>query len=107
MLQYKCIINHIIPVFVTITPINPPDMKNVAGLIAAPDWKNAQRKINDWVASQPYYVDVTPRLTDWRGFLSSFLTTDGLHPDMQGKRIIGQTIGGYIREKFGGELGFR
>ena len=106
MLQYKCIINHIIPVFVTITPINPPEMKTVAGLIAAPSWKNAQRKINDWIASQPYYVDVTPRLTDWRGFLSSFLTTDGLHPDMQGKRIIGQTIGGYIREKFGGELGY-
>lgn len=107
VLQYKCIINHITPVFVTVAPINPVDMKKVAGLIAAAGWKAQQEKINDWVASQPYYVDVTPRLTDWRGWLSSSLTTDGLHPDMQGKRIIGQTIGGYLKEKFADDLGLR
>lgn len=104
MLQYKCMLNHITPVFVTVAPINPTDMRNVSGLIAAPNWKAQQEKINSWVVSQPYYVDITPRLTDWRGWLSASLTTDGLHPDMQGKRIIGQTIGGYLKEKFGTDL---
>ncbi len=96
----KCLTNKITPIFVTVTPINPRLMVNVAGLNPTTGWEYQQIQINNWVRQQPDYVDVTPRLTDWRGWLSASLTTDGLHPDMEGKKIIGQTIGDYIKNKF-------
>jgi lysophospholipase L1-like esterase len=96
----KCLLNKIIPVFVTVTPINPRLMVSVAGLNPTTGWEYQQMQINNWVRQQPTYVDVTPHLTDWRGWLSASLTTDGLHPDMEGKRIIGQTIGDYLKNKF-------
>lgn len=96
----KCLINKITPVFVTVTPINPRLMTTVAGLSPTTGWEYQQMQINNWVRQQPAYVDVTPRLTDWRGWLSESLTTDGLHPDMEGKKIIGQTIGDYLKNKF-------
>jgi lysophospholipase L1-like esterase len=96
----KCLVNKITPVFVTVTPINPRLMASVAGLNPTAGWEYQQLQINDWVRQQSAYVDVTPRLTDWRGWLSESLTTDGLHPDMEGKKIIGQTIGDYLKNTF-------
>jgi len=96
----KCSKYKIIPVFVTIAPINPWYMDHVAGIPPVDGWGWEQYKANKWIMQQPYYVDITPQLTDWRGWLSDSLTTDGLHPDMEGKRIIGQAIGRYIKNKF-------
>jgi lysophospholipase L1-like esterase len=51
--------------------------------------------------SQPYAVDVATPLTDESGELKESLTTDGLHPDAEAKKIIGEIIGKYLKEKFG------
>lgn len=104
-IQYMCILNRITPVFVTVAPINPAKMKTVSGLLADSGWKEQQKKINDWVASQLYYIDITPRLTDPQGCLFDRLTSDGLHPDMEGKMIIGETIGTYLKLRFSPDLG--
>ena len=45
-------------------------------------------------------MDVTPAMTDAEGQLKAELTTDGLHPDQEGKRIIGEAIGDYLLKTF-------
>ena len=67
---------------------------------AAWSWKTEQRAINEWIMAQPYAVDVAMPLTDESGELKESLTTDGLHPDAEAKKIIGEAIGKYLREKF-------
>lgn len=36
---------------------------------------------------QPYHVDVASGLMDEQGYLADNMTTDGLHPDFEGKNI--------------------
>lgn len=99
-IKYKCLFQRIVPVFVTVTPINPVAMRNVSGIVAAPGWMKEQKKVNDWIRSQTYHVDVTSTLTADNGTLRADLSVDGLHPDVEGKRVIGETIGAYLRENF-------
>ena len=97
----ECKYHNIIPVFVTATPINPGLMAKVDAIEnPAWDWKDQQLILNQWIMNQPYHVDVTPALTDIYGQLKEELTTDGLHPDHEGKRIIGEAIGNYLLTTF-------
>ena len=67
---------------------------------AAWNWKEQQQLLNQWIKNQPYHVDVTPALTDANGQLKAELTTDGLHPDHLGKKIIGEIISNYLLTTF-------
>ena len=102
ILRDKCNAYGIIPVFATVTPINPDRMARTGGLIEAPadGWLLQQQRLNDWLRAQPYAVDVTPGLTDGRGWLRADYTTDGLHPDQQGKKLIGEAISRYLLQRF-------
>ena len=86
----------------TATPISPNLMKNIQDIeSAAWNWKAEQIAVNAWIMTQPYAVDVATPLTDADGELKAELTTDGLHPDAEAKKIIGETIGKYLKETFG------
>lgn len=104
ILRNKCFFNRIIPVFVTVPPVNPAAMQEVSGIAVAPSWQKERQKINEWIKKQPYHVDITPELTAKNGLLKAQLAADGLHPDRDGKRIIGQAIGAYLTEEFGSLL---
>jgi lysophospholipase L1-like esterase len=102
LLAEKCRAHGITPVFATATPICPRLMAKVWDIEpAAWSWKTEQRAINEWIMAQPYAVDVATPLLDENGELKESLTTDGLHPDAEAKKIIGETIGKYLKEKFG------
>ena len=101
-LAEKCRIYGVTPIFATATPICPRLMEQVWDVEPASwGWKAEQRAINAWILEQPYAVDVATPLTDETGELSAALTTDGLHPDAEAKRVIGERIGKYLRETFG------
>ncbi len=101
-LAAKCGAYGITPIFATATPISPELMKYFSDIEpAAWNWKDEQRAINEWIMAQPYAVDVAAPLTDEDGELKDELTSDGLHPDAEAKRIIGEAIGKYLRETFG------
>lgn len=101
-LAEKCRDYDITPVFATATPICPRLMEKVWDVEPASwGWNAEQRAINAWIMEQPYAVDVATPLTDEDGELKSEMTTDGLHPDAEAKRIIGERIGAYLRERFG------
>lgn len=100
-LKEKCAAYGIIPVFVTPTPINPSLMIHRAGIEhPTPDWLVHQQYVCDWVKRQPYSVDVASSLADERGWLRSDYTTDGLHPDYQAKKEMGEKIGRYLSATF-------
>lgn len=99
-IRLKCIDNNIVPVFLTVTPINPPKMKSVIDLEVTDGWQEQRQKINEWVEKQAYHIDVATSLTDERGFLGDDLTTDGLHPDYQGKKSIGEAVGNFLKLNF-------
>ncbi|WP_304154268.1 GDSL-type esterase/lipase family protein [Megamonas hypermegale] len=99
-IKEKCRKNSIIPVFLTVTSVNPPKMKAVSSLDIADGWQAQREKINKWIKTQDYYVDVAADMTDERGFLADNLTTDGLHPDYEGKKHIGEAVGDYLRLNF-------
>ena len=93
ILAEKCKDNGIIPVFITPTPINP-DLIKKAKLIERPpsDWQTHYDYACEWIRKQEYFIDITADFEDEEGNLRADLTTDGLHPDMEGKKIIGQAV---------------
>lgn len=103
-IKFKCLINHITPVFVTVAPVNPVAMNEVSGIVAYPGWERELAKVNDWIKKQNYNVDITPELTDARGWLQPHLAADGLHPDVEGKKIIGEAIGKSLERNFKNSL---
>ena len=100
----KCRAHGIIPVYATATPINPHFIANWHYITApAADWKNEQVKLNQWIMQQQYAVDVASGMTDCYGLLMDEATTDGLHPDVLGKKMIGEAISNYLLKTFPGK----
>ena len=62
--------------------------------------EDEEHKINEWIEKQPYHVDVASGLMDEQGYLADNMTTDGLHPDFEGKKHIGELVGDYLRANF-------
>lgn len=100
----KCRAHGIIPVYATATPINPHFIANWSYITKpAPDWKAEQVKLNKWIMEQQYAVDVAQGMTDCYGLLMDEATTDGLHPDVLGKKQIGEAISDYLLKTFPGK----
>ncbi len=96
-LRDKCLTNEIMPVFCTLTSMNPEIIARRGIYLTDEDWREAREKINLWIMQTPYHVDTAAALTDDKGYLRTELTPDGLHPALRGKKIIGETIADYIR----------
>ena len=52
--------------------------------------------ICDWVRGQDFYIDVAEEFVDENGDLREDLAVDGLHPDAEGKEIIGRAVGDWL-----------
>ena len=100
-LRVKCRAHGITPIFLTATPIRPAMMTARMTIQTPPsDWWAHRDYINNWVMQQEYSLDVSSVLADMDGQLEAEYTTDGLHPDLMGKKYIGQTIDTYLRTHF-------
>ena len=96
-IKEKCQANGIIPIFITPTPVNPRILNKVQFVEPPPyDWRDHQKYICDWMRRQENYIDLTEKFTDSNGDLKENLTSDGLHPDAEGKQIIGEAVGKWI-----------
>lgn len=87
-----CLENNINPILLTTTPINPSLMKERVDSIAADGWSDQLLAVNKWILSYPNSIDVYSLLVDKEGWLRDDLTTDGLHPDAEGKKLIGGAV---------------
>ena len=96
-LEYKCEQNGIKPVFLTPTPLNPAQIQKVNFIEIPPaNWQENRLIICDWVRSRKYFIDVNEKLTDDKGNLIETLSIDGLHPDAEGKRLIGEAVAAWL-----------
>ena len=103
-LRDKCLTNDITPVFCTLTSMNP-DIMNRRGIpLTDSDWREVREQINFWIKTTPYFIDAAAGLTDEFGYLRAELTPDGLHPALRGKKIMGETIGDYLKKNFSGVI---
>ena len=97
LLKEKCERNGIKPVFMTPTPLNPAQIQKVNFVDLPPvDWQEHQKFICDWIRAQEFYIDVNEKLTDADGNLIESLSVDGLHPDAEGKKIIGEAVAAWL-----------
>lgn len=90
--------NHgITPVFITPTPLNPNLIDKVNFVNHPPyDWQDQRKYICDWVRQQENFIDIENALSDGQNFLRADLTLDGLHPDAEGKKIIGHAVENWL-----------
>ena len=96
-LEAKCEQNGIKPVFLTPTPLNPAQIQKLNFIDAPPvDWQEHQQFICAWIRDQKYFIDVNEKLTDADGNLIDSLSVDGLHPDADGKRFIGEAVAAWL-----------
>ncbi|MDU2065253.1 MAG: GDSL-type esterase/lipase family protein [Sporomusaceae bacterium] len=88
----KCLKNGIRPIFLTLPPINPDNINRAFNEETSPNWKSQFHEVNRFIRSQPYFIDLEPFMTGPDGLLPEYYGLDGLHPDLAGKKLMGQII---------------
>ena len=92
-LQKKCLAHGIRPIFLTLLPLNPERITLAFHSETDLSWKWKMTAVNTWIRSQEFYVDMEPYFYDsQRLILDPRLSTDGLHPDINGKRMMAEII---------------
>jgi len=90
-LKEKCLVNNIRPVFLTLPPINPHNIKKVFDESTVPDWQEQIRQVNNFIQNQ-VHIDVAHEMKYTNGILPSKLAVDGLHLDIEGKKKIAAAV---------------
>ena len=88
----KCIANGIRPIFLTLPPINPAAIERVFQEKTVPNWQDEFAAVNRFIREQRYYIDVEPHFRTADGILADYYAVDGLHIDIEGKKLIAQVI---------------
>lgn len=89
----KCTQNNIRPIFLTLMPLNPVNIKNAFGTETDPHWRDKLTEINSFIRNQLYYIDLEPYFYDvYNVKLDDRLSVDGLHPDIYGKMMMAEII---------------
>ena len=96
-IREKCLANNITPVFLAITSMNPSIIKTY---LTDGDWLTERNKLNEWINKNSYCLDFNVKLNDEQGYLKAEYTPDGLHPNLKGKKIMGESIDEYLQEAF-------
>ncbi len=88
----KCLVHGIRPIFLTLPPINPQAIQQVFNEDTVPEWKKEFAVVNHFIRQQRYYIDLEPYFADGNQTLPLRYATDGLHLDIEGKKLMAQII---------------
>ena len=92
-LQKKCLAHDIRPIFLTLLPLNPERISLAFHSETDLSWKWKLTAVNMWIRSQDFCIDIEPYFYDvQKQILDPRLSTDGLHPDIDGKRMMAEII---------------
>lgn len=92
-LQKKCLAHDIRPIFLTLLPLNSERISLAFHSETDLSWKWKLTAVNMWIRSQDFYIDIEPYFYDvQKQILDPRLSTDGLHPDIDGKRMMAEII---------------
>lgn len=89
----KCEQNGIRPVFLTLPPINPANIKFAFRTDTDPKWHDKMDAINKFIRRQQYYIDLEEYFYDpSHTILDPTWANDGLHADVHGKMLMAEII---------------
>lgn len=88
----KCILHGIRPIFLTLPPINPAAIARAFNEETVLNWREQFDIVNNFIRQQRYYIDLDPYFCDTSRELPDHYAIDGLHPDIEGKKLIAQII---------------
>ncbi|SDE16974.1 SGNH/GDSL hydrolase family protein [Sporomusa acidovorans] len=88
----KCLINGIRPIFLTLPPINPDAISEAFNEETVSNWRTEFDTVNNFIKQQRYFIDIEPYLADSNRELPDYMAIDGLHLDIEGKKLIAQII---------------
>jgi len=92
IIRYKCLLQGIRPILLTLPPINPAAIARAFGQETSPTWQQELAKVNDFIRRQTHHIDLYPYFADERGELPERLAIDGLHYDIAGKQLMAAII---------------
>ncbi|SDP69889.1 SGNH/GDSL hydrolase family protein [Selenomonas ruminantium] len=90
-IQRKCLENNIAPIFLTLPPVNPDNIQHIFKEPTAPDYQERFAVVNAYIRSQ-VYIDTAAAFDCPDGLLPTKYALDGLHPDVIGKKLMGERI---------------
>lgn len=88
----RCLIHGIRPIFLTLPPINPEAIMRVFEEETIDGWQREFDTVNAFIRQQRYYIDLAPHMSDAERQLPDYYAIDGLHPDIEGKKLMAQII---------------
>lgn len=88
----KCLKYGIRPIFLTLPPINPAAIDRAFNEETVPNWREEFDAVNRFIRQQRYYIDLDPFFCDAARELPDHYAIDGLHPDIEGKKLMAQII---------------
>jgi len=88
----KSLAHGIRPIFLTLPPINPLAISLAFDEETMPDWQEQFNAVNYFIRSQRYYIDLEPYFMGANHELPAYYAIDGLHLDIEGKKLMGLII---------------
>lgn len=95
-IQQKCRDHNIVPILLTLPPINPSSIDKVFHEPTAEGWEEAFRKVNAFIRTQPHIDTAAAFLYD--NLMPEYLALDGLHGDVEVKKRMADMINRHIGE---------
>lgn len=95
-IQQKCRDHGIVPILLTLPPINPSSIDKVFHEPTAEGWEEAFRKVNAFIRTQPH-ID-TAAAFPYDNLMPEYLALDGLHGDVEAKKRMADMINRHIGE---------
>lgn len=89
-IKEKCQQNNIKPVFMTLPPINPANIKRAFKEPTAENWQERFRKVNAWIRHQ-VHIDLAVKIPEDQELPTS-LAIDGIHLNYAGKKLMADAI---------------
>ncbi len=95
-IQEKCRQNNITPILLTLAPINPYNIRKVFDEGTIDDWQDNFAEVNEFIRTQPH-IDTAAALNS-PAILPTHYAMDGLHGDVEAKKIYAQAINDNISQ---------
>lgn len=95
-IQQKCRDHNIVPILLTLPPINPSSIDKVFLEPTAEGWEEAFRKVNAFIRTQPHIDTAAAFLYD--NLMPEYLALDGLQGDVEAKKRMADMINRHIGE---------
>ncbi len=89
-IKNKCLAHGIKPVFLTLPPINPANIKKAFNEPTDPDWIEKFKQANDYIRTQ-VHIDLSGKIPEGQ-ILPTALALDGIHLDIDGKKLMAQAV---------------